>query len=228
MRDALAHYIGLMQSNYEYDENPHVICIKTDYRTTLQEDSLLERDERKFGTFNRHYMEYSMYKFENYDCQFSRAKDYDHYKLQLPSKADYAKTMAEPVYFDYTSAVTKSHALQNPHLVSQVLQSRDWARLVSDWDLHYKNTLGDLMYYIDGDVMMYVHDINRNYPTMPQIIRLNQEIHNCWGLEAKKTKDAQSSEAVSTSSTNALSLMTAQAKRRADTNLAATIQRSKL
>ena len=32
-RDALAHYIGLMESDYETDKYPQLLCLRVDYKT---------------------------------------------------------------------------------------------------------------------------------------------------------------------------------------------------
>ena len=86
----------------------------------------------------------------------SPASDFDHYKLEPPTKMDYVGAMPDPTYFDYTSAVTKPHILRNPYLVPEILVSRDGARFMSGWDQHYKPVLGELTHHIIREVMGYI------------------------------------------------------------------------
>ena len=56
-RDALAHYIGLVQAGLENDQLPQLLCTSFDYEHDLELDGENEYDKTKFGAFNRHYQE---------------------------------------------------------------------------------------------------------------------------------------------------------------------------
>ena len=183
----MAHYIGLMQSHYEQDDYPHVICIKTNYRAQLQEDSLLDPADRKFGTFNRHYMEYSMYCFDDRKVELFATEDYDHFKIRLDgrtAKTTFLASLAEPAYYDYTSPVTKSHIIGNPHLATEILQSHDWTKFVRDYDEHFAQTLGPMRNYINGDAMSFHYRRNQMFPYEPESRRINKEIRDWFDMEA--------------------------------------------
>ena len=60
----------------------------------------------------------------------STGKDYDHYKVDIGTKADYIAALGTPTYFDFTSPITKDMVLSNSHFISELLQSRDWATFV--------------------------------------------------------------------------------------------------
>ena len=186
-RDALCHYLGLRESNYEADLFPHLLAIKLDYKQLLLEDSKRDYDDRKFGTFNRHYMEHSMYSFEHYLKCFLADHDYDHYRVTIGTKENYVRSMEHPVYFDYTSPVTKAHIISHPYLAREILCSRDWARFVDDYDTHYKNVLGELMHHISGEVMNYHYHRNTRFPTEQASLRVNREITNWFAMQGQTT-----------------------------------------
>ena len=108
---------------------------------------------RNYGTFNRRHMEYSMHRFTHKECTLTCLEHYDHYQVMLCTKQDYVRAMPEPTYFDYTSAVTKTHLLTNPYLIPEILQRRDWTRLIDDYDQHYEHILGPLRNHASGNVM---------------------------------------------------------------------------
>ena len=109
--------------------------------------------DKHYGVFNRHYMEYSMFARRDITKALSPVVDYDHYTIELPTMENYVAAMPEPVYFDYTSAVTKSHILSNPHLVPEILSSPHWTKLVDDWDEHYRASLGELPGYVTREIV---------------------------------------------------------------------------
>ena len=144
MRDAIIHYMALVERDYETDLHPHVLCLKVDYKALLREDTSRVPGNIRCGVFNRHYMEHSMFSYHDITKVLHPTVDYDHYMMDLPTFEDYRAAMPEPVYLDYTSAVTKSHILSNPRLVPEILTSPEWTRLVDDWDEHFKPSLGEI------------------------------------------------------------------------------------
>ena len=154
MRDAMTHYMYLLEDRYETDMNPHVLCLKLDYKALLREDVARDPQDRHYGTFNRHYMEYSMFALRDITMTLSPHVDYDHYMLDLPNFniVDYTWSMPVPVYFDFSRVVTKHHILGNPHLVPAVLQSPACLKLVDDWNEHYRAYLGDLDDWVTNEI----------------------------------------------------------------------------
>ena len=144
MRDAIIHYMVLIKFGYETDAHPHVLCLKVDYKALLMGATSRHPNDRCFGVFNRNYMEHSMFSYHDITKVLHPVVDYDHYMMEVPTMEDYLAAMPEPVYFDHTSAVTKSRILRNPYLVSEILLSEDRTRLVDDWDEHYREYLGEL------------------------------------------------------------------------------------
>ena len=144
----------------------------------MEEDSKLPYDDQKYCTFNRHYMEYSMCRFTNKECQLTCLDGYDHYRVTIGTKSNYISAMAEPTYFDYTSAVTRTHLVTNPYLIPEILQGKDWMRFVDDYDTYYLPTLGPLRNHITGEVMHCHHRRNRGFPTEKQGLRINSEIND--------------------------------------------------
>ena len=125
-----------------------------DYEALLKEDATRDPQDRDYGTFNRHYMEYSMFALRDLTKALSPDVDYDHYSMELPTLEDYTLAMPVPVYFDYSSAVTKHHILSNPHLVQAILCTPGCFKLVEDWENHYRASLGDLRGYVTNEIFM--------------------------------------------------------------------------
>ena len=52
-----------MGSNYGIDVYPQLLCLVCGHTRARDEDSSTEKREQGYGAVNRHYMEYSMYRF---------------------------------------------------------------------------------------------------------------------------------------------------------------------
>ena len=179
MRDSITHYMALVESGYETDTCPHALCLKVDYKSLLMEDTNRDPKDRHYATFNRHYMEYSMFALRDITKVLSPVLDYDHYQIKLPTVSDYISVMTVPVYFDYTSAVTKHHILSNPHLVSTILCSPSCFKLFKDWEDHYQMYLGELLGYVTKEIFEYM---------AKAAIRVAEDIDRTIEADSRKSK----------------------------------------
>ena len=118
-----------------------------------------------------------MYTCVDFPVDFSITEHYDDYVVEIGTKTNYlTQAMIEPAYFDYTSAVTKSLVLINPHLAFELLRSPDWTQFVDDYDEHYAETLGPMWHYFTQESVAFHGKRNLNWPTEPQTLRVNAEI----------------------------------------------------
>ena len=89
-RGVLGHYLGLANSECATDLHPVLPCMKFDYAKDIADDTKSQWwSHQNYGTSNRNFMEYSLYRLSNLTTSLSEKEDYDHYSANLGSKGNY-------------------------------------------------------------------------------------------------------------------------------------------
>lgn len=102
-RGAMAHYLGLVNSEHETDLHPALLCLEFDCTQEPAQDTRRQWPEQHDGTFNHHYMGYSLFRFTDMATSPSSKEDYGHYVVNSGTTQDYINAQTEPVHSGYTS-----------------------------------------------------------------------------------------------------------------------------